>query len=97
MSSKLSEPSQFTPDQLYSIVTSVKKMNKYRHIHIKELLENFGIPLNENINGIHINLTTLAPDIIEEILKYIKYTKDQDIQFRTNEDEKNAIKEEHFK
>ena len=46
----------------------IENLPKLYHIEIGKLLNNHNITLNENQNGIFVNLSTLSPDIIDKLM-----------------------------
>ena len=65
--------------ELELIKTSVDKMNQMQHIEILKILKNNkNVKLNENRNGVYINLSFLPEESIEELKKYVSYIEDQE-------------------
>lgn len=59
---------------------AVDKLNQVQHIEILRILKsNKSVKLNENRNGVYINLSFLPKDSLEEIKKYVSYIEDQEI------------------
>ena len=60
--------------RLQNIKGNVELMNKSYQIEILKLFKyQENVVLNQNNNGIFINLTDLDEDILEKLEKYIKY------------------------
>jgi hypothetical protein len=69
----------YTDAYLDNIKQIIEKMNKIQHIEILKIFKKYkNVRLNENKNGIYVNMTPLNKEIIEELENYIKYIKDQE-------------------
>jgi hypothetical protein len=66
--------------ELESIKTSIEnKMNKQQHLEILKILkDNTTVKLNENRNGVYINLSFLSDGSIEELRNYVSYIEDRE-------------------
>ena len=89
-----------------SILSSVKLNNikdiiegfeKEQQIQVLRILKLNNININENKNGVFINLTNLDEDVISELENYIKHLKTQENILLTNEKVKNNYIETYFK
>jgi hypothetical protein len=68
---------------------SIDKMNKTQHIEILKILKlNKAIKINENRNGIYINLSFLPMETILELNKYIIYIEEQEKSLEIDENQK---------
>jgi hypothetical protein len=54
------------------------------------------VTINENKYGIHINLSELKKDILDEISSYIKYVNTQEVTLHQVEKEKEDYKNTYF-
>ena len=64
----------FSVSELNYIRDSIENMNKFIQIEVLRILNNHkDVTINENKYGIHINLSELKKDILDEISSYIKY------------------------
>jgi hypothetical protein len=71
----------------------IEKMGKTQHIEILNILKkNTTVKLNENRNGVYINLSYLPNDVIEELQKYLDYLKDQETNLEQLEIQKEEFK-----
>jgi len=69
-------------------------MDKENHIVIGSILRKFNsIKLNENKNGIMINVSTIPVDAIEELTKYLDYIDTQQLFFQKVEQQKDDCKQ----
>ena len=70
----------------------IEKMGKTQHIEILNILKkNTTVKLNENRNGVYINLSYLPNDVIEELQKYLDYLKDQETNLEQLEIQKEEL------
>ena len=92
-----SEPNIFSVSQLNYIRTSIENMNKFNQIEVLRILNNHdGVILNENKYGVHINLSELKNNIIEELHSYINYVNTQEITLHKIEKQKEDFKNTFF-
>lgn len=67
-------------NQLEEIKNKIESMTKIQHIEVLKILKKHkNIKLNENKNGIYINISYLPTKIIKELQLYIKYIEDQTV------------------
>ena len=72
-------------------------MNKFNQIEVLRILhKHTNVHLNENKYGIHINLTDLSDDILNELFVYIKYVNAQEITLNTIEKQKEDYRNTYF-
>ena len=95
--SSMSEPDNFSVSELNYIRDSVENMNKFNQIEILRILNKHeNVTINENKYGIHINLSELNRNIINEINVYINYVKTQEITLNSIEQQKEDYKNTYF-
>lgn len=88
---------EFTTSKLNYIRDTIEMMNKYHQIEVLRILKNSeGVILNENKNGIYVNLTELDNSVLEELSEYIMYTNNQEKFLSNTEKEKEMYKEKYF-
>ena len=76
----------------------IEKLNKFHQVEILKLLKTDDTcTLNENKNGIFINLTSLNNKIIYEIEKYLEYVQKQETQLSETETQKSILTNTFFK
>jgi len=76
------------------ILNKISAMDKENHIVIGSILRKFNsIKLNENKNGIMINVSTIPVDAIEELTKYLDYIDTQQLFFQKVEQQKDDCKQ----
>jgi hypothetical protein len=79
----------FYINELISIRDNIEIMPKFNQIEILRILcKHKEITLNENKYGIHINLTELPRNIIDDLKMYIQYVNTQEINLNEMEKQK---------
>ena len=87
----------FSVNELNYIRDKIETMNKFNQVEILRILNNNkDVTLNENKYGIHINLSELKKDTIDELVMYIKYVTTQEINLHTVEQQKEDFKNIYF-
>jgi hypothetical protein len=87
----------FSVSELNYIRDSIENMNKFNQIEVLRILNNHkDVTINENKYGIHINLSELKKDILDEISSYIKYVNTQEVTLHQVEKEKEDYKNTYF-
>ena len=75
----------------------IENMTKFNQIEVLRILTKHNqVIINENKYGIHINLSELRPQIIEDLLVYIKYVNAQEIELNNIEKQKQDYKNNYF-
>lgn len=87
----------FSVSELNYIRDSIENMNKFNQIEVLRILNNHkDVTINENKYGIHINLSELKKDILDEISTYINYVNTQEVTLHQVEKEKEDYKNTYF-
>ena len=64
---------------LETLKKKIEGLDKHHHIEILKILKkNENIKLNENKNGIYINMSFIPQETINEIQKYLLFVQDQE-------------------
>lgn len=84
------------PELLETIKSSIEIMNKHHQVEILRILSKQLCKLNENKSGVYVNLTYITDEVIEELQKYIEYTKEQEETLVTTEYQKEEFKTSLF-
>jgi hypothetical protein len=77
---------------LENLKMSIEQMNKHHQIEVLRILSKQLCKLNENKSGVYVNLTYINNEVIEELQKYIEYTKEQEETLKTTEYQKEEFK-----
>lgn len=97
--SQMTPTSQFTYtiNQLTFLRESIENMNKFNQIEILRILKNDDtVILNENKYGVHVNLSELNDENLEQMFNYVKYVNAQRVSLDTAEKQKELFKNTYF-
>tara|TARA_B100000073_G_C23659121_1_gene543778 strand:+ start:672 stop:1037 length:366 start_codon:yes stop_codon:yes gene_type:complete len=83
--------------RLINLRDKIESFDKPQQLQILRILKNKKLNLNENKNGIFLNLTNLDNDIIKELENFIEHIDNQEIILQQNESVKQSYKETYFK
>lgn len=81
---------------LTKLKNSIESMDKNNQIEVLRLLHKNDVFLNENKNGIYVNITELDDDILEDIYKFVEYIDTQEDKLNHEETEKQKYKNTFF-
>jgi septum formation inhibitor-activating ATPase MinD len=83
--------------ELNSIRDSIESMSKFNQIEVLKILSsNKEVILNENKYGIHINLSDLKEEVIENLKNFINYVNTQEQTLNQVEKQKESFKNTYF-
>jgi hypothetical protein len=89
--------SQTETSQLIQIRDQIEAMTKFNQVEVLRILKKHAsVTLNENKYGVHINMTELDDDIIDEVKMYINYVQTQEINLSSVEIQKENFKNIYF-
>jgi hypothetical protein len=87
----------YSVSELDYIRETIESMNKFNQIEVLRIMNKHNeVTLNENKYGVHINLSELQNEIIEELSTYIKYVNTQEITLHQAEKQKENFKNIYF-
>jgi hypothetical protein len=87
----------YSVSELNYIRETIENMNKFNQIEILRILNKYSdVTINENKYGIHINLSELRKEILDEMNIYIKYVNTQEIALNKVEKQKEDYKNTYF-
>ena len=87
----------YSVSELNYIRESIENMNKFNQIEVLRILHsNKDVTLNENKYGVHINISDLKKEILDELLVYINYVNTQEKTLHNIEKEKETYKNIFF-
>jgi hypothetical protein len=91
------EVNTYTVSELDYIRESIEGMNKFNQIEALRLLSKYNdVTLNENKYGVHINLSELSNQVLDELSNFIKYVNTQENCLLELEKQKEAYKSTYF-
>lgn len=91
------EVNNYSVSELNYIRDSIENMNKFNQVEVLRILnKNKNVTLNENKYGIHINLSDLKKEILDELNVYIKYVNAQEKTLNAIEQQKEDYKNTYF-
>ena len=84
--------------ELNNLKERIENLNKFHQVEILKLLKTAdNTTLNENKNGIFINMTSLSNKVIVELEKYLEYVEKQETQLGEIEEQKSLLSNTFFK
>lgn len=91
------EINNFSVSELNYVRASIENMTKYNQIEVLRILvKHNNVTLNENKYGIHINLSEIRKEILDEIVIYINYVNTQETALNNIEQQKTEYKNTYF-
>ena len=83
--------------ELHVLKEQIESLSKFHQIEILKILKKDALyTLNENKNGIFINMTSLNKSIVDEIKQYLMYVTTQEHHLNEVEREKNTLTSKYF-
>jgi hypothetical protein len=83
--------------ELNNVRDTLESMSKFNQIEVLRILSKHKeVTLNENKYGVHINLSDLKGEIVDELKKYINYVNTQEITLHQVEQQKETFKNIYF-
>jgi septum formation inhibitor-activating ATPase MinD len=86
----------FSISELNYIRESIENMNKFNQIEILRILNNRKAILNENKYGVHVNLSELKKESLDDLINYINYVNTQETTLNEVEKQKETFKNIYF-
>ena len=84
--------------EIIDIKERIELMNKHHQIEVLRILkQNSDVVLNENSNGVFVNLTDIDSNVIKKIEDYIRYVENQTNNINVIENKKEVIENTFFK
>lgn len=84
-------------ETLESIRDTIEKLTRQQHVQVLQILRKYpSIRLNENRNGVYINLSYIPEEAVEELSRYIVYVNDQEQNLATVELQKEEFQRTFF-
>ncbi len=91
------EINNYSVSELNYLRESIENMNKFNQVEILRIFNKHkDVTLNENKYGIHINLSELTKDVLDELSVYIKYVNAQESNLNIVEQQKEDYRNTYF-
>jgi hypothetical protein len=91
------EINNYSVSELNYLRESIENMSKFYQIEVLRILHKHkNVTLNENKYGIHINLSELKKDVLDELVVYIKYVNAQESNLNIAEQQKEDYRNTYF-
>ena len=82
--------------ELKFLKKEIENFSNFHQIEILRILKENNVAINENKNGIFINLSNIENPICEKLKNYVSYVKKQENQLNELEDKKNILSNTFF-
>jgi len=87
----------YSVSELNYLRESIENMNKFNQIEVLRIFNNHkDVTLNENKYGIHINLSELKKEVLDELSIYVKYVNTQETTLNVVEQKKEDYRNTYF-
>ena len=84
-------------NDLIKLCKIIESLENSHHIEIAKILKTNNVYLNENSNGIFVNLNKISPLVYKEICNYIEFIKKQESDINKDEKLKRNLQTIYFK
>jgi len=87
----------YSVSELNYLREAIENMNKFNQVEVLRLFNKYkDVILNENKYGIHINLSELKNEVLDELTLYVKYVNNQEKTLNVAEQKKEDYKNTYF-
>lgn len=87
----------YSVSELNYLRECIENMNKFNQIEVLRIFNNHkDVILNENKYGIHINLSDLKKEVLDELSIYVKYVNTQETTLNAVEQKKEDYRNTYF-
>ena len=83
--------------ELSKLSKSIECLEKIHHIEIAKIFKTNNVYLNENNNGIFVNLNKISREVYTEIYNYVEFVKKQELDINKDEKLKKNLETIYFK
>ena len=91
------EINNYSVSELNYLRESIENMNKFNQVEILRIFHKHkDVTLNKNKYGIHINLSEIKKDVLDEISTYINYVNTQESALNLIEQKKEEYRNTYF-
>jgi len=82
--------------ELETLKSKIESLSREHHITILKILKKSMDNLNENKNGVFVNLTEVSSNILNELKNYCKYIDTQELKLDNIENSQKEIETSYF-
>ena len=82
--------------EIVALKDRLELLPKQYHLEIARIIVETRTPFNENQNGVFVNLSNVAPDVLDKLVHYVEYVELQERELRVDESQKSDLKDEFF-
>jgi len=94
---EINTTNSYSISELNYIQTIIEEMNKINQVEVLRILKKYNnVTLNENNNGIYVNLSELEKEILDELINFINYVNKQESMLNAVEKQKEDYKNTFF-
>ena len=87
----------YSVSELNYLRESIENMNKFNQVEVLRIFNRYkDVILNENKYGIHINLSELKKEVLDELTLYVKYVNTQESTLNVVEQQKEDYRNTYF-
>jgi hypothetical protein len=87
----------YSISELNYLRETIEGMNKFNQIEVLRIFNKYKeVTLNENKYGIHINLSEIKKDVLDELSMYVKYVNNQESTLNVVEKKKEDYRNTYF-
>jgi hypothetical protein len=87
----------YSVSELNYLREAIEHMNKFNQVEVLRIFNKYkDVTINENKYGIHINLSDLKNDVLDDLSMYIKYVNTQESTLNSVEQKKEDYKNTYF-
>jgi len=87
----------YSVSELNYLRESIVNMNKFNQVEVLRIFNKYkDVILNENKYGIHINLSELKREVLDELSLYVKYVNTQESTLNAVEQKKEDYRNTYF-
>lgn len=84
-------------NMLSDLKENIEKLSFFHQVEVLRILnEKNGSILNENKNGVFINLTNVDQETLDKLSSYLKYVAKQETQLKSIEEQKKILSKQYF-
>lgn len=88
---------EYPPARLESIRSEIESMTQSNQVEILRMLHSAkSVHLNENKNGVYVNMSQIEPAVLDRICDHVKYIRTQENDLAEHESQKEQIQSEYF-